>query len=82
MPIMLPVMLIMLLGYNELLNKRNSIKVSLLSIFIVCMLYGGGTLTFVLRSNSSWYWHNNAVTNINESIKRNIGPLITGYKQR
>lgn len=81
LPVIPLLMLVMVLGFNELLKKRNNFKVVLLGAFVICMLYGGGTLTFIIRSNDTWYWNNSAVHTINSSIRDSIGPLIIGSKQ-
>lgn len=66
-----------ILGYNELI-KNQSIKALLVGLLLLSSLWGGGALTYVLRSQPSWYWTNSPTTPVNEFIKRNVGPAVPG----
>lgn len=80
LPIALPIMLIGALGLNEALKGKQSIRLLIAGVTVFCMLLGGGSLTFILRSNDTWLWPNKNVTQTNDAIRNNIGPLIPGYK--
>jgi hypothetical protein len=43
------------------------------------MIWGGGVLTFVLRSNDYWYWNSSAVRSLNYNVRSKIGPITPGY---
>jgi len=68
---------LIMLAYNELIKNQN-IKIILASVLIVCSIWGGGAMTYILRSQPSWYWSNSPTNSVNEYIKRNVGPVIPG----
>ncbi|HEU4913932.1 MAG TPA: hypothetical protein VFT16_00795 [Candidatus Saccharimonadales bacterium] len=50
---------------------------------ILLFLHGGGVFTFILRSDKTWYWPNQAVVNVNEAVRDVLAPVtIEGPKQR
>jgi hypothetical protein len=62
--------------------KQPQLKPYLASVFILCFLYGGGVFTFILRSDHSWYWPNQAVIDANDAVKKVLAPIIVeGPKQ-
>jgi hypothetical protein len=68
------------LGVNELLGRRYRLKLALAAAAMVCLLWGGGALTYILRSNDAWYWRSPAVRNANHAVQHAVGPLTPGYK--
>jgi hypothetical protein len=67
------------LGLNELLRGRQNLKLAVGGLALICMLWGGGALTYVLRSNNAWYWHNQAVYDTNHTVQHVFGPVAPGY---
>lgn len=57
-------------------------KVGLMTIVLLLTLQGGGVLTFIIRSDTGWYWKNQTVINANTSVKKAISPLIVGASHR
>ena len=80
LPFMLPFFLIVAFGYIELLKHRQRLLSSLSVVILACFIIGGGTLTYVLRSNDDWYWPSGAVRSANHAVKKTVGPLTPGYK--
>jgi hypothetical protein len=68
------------LSLDEALRSRPNLKAAAAGLAIVCLLWGGGALTFILRSNDSWYWPSQAVGAGNHAVKRILGPVTPGYK--
>jgi len=66
------------LAYQSALLYRPRIKAGLAAAAVVCMLWGGGWLTFVLRSNDSWYWPNPAVKATNHAVQKVLSPIVPG----
>jgi len=79
LPVLLPVSLIAGLCWSEWLGKRSNYKVAAVSIMVLSLIWGGGALTFVLRSNANWYWPNKYVVNVNKAIRDTTGPVVPGY---
>jgi hypothetical protein len=76
----LPLILVLLaLGYGELLKRWLSARLLLASVAIVSLLWGGGALTYILRSNKDWYWPNQQVYDVNHAVQDVIGPRTPGY---
>jgi hypothetical protein len=77
----LPFLLLMgALGVNELCKRREGLKLLIGGIAVVCLLWGGGALTYILRSTSQWYWPNPAVRTTNQKVQNILGPLTPGYR--
>ena len=78
-PILPMLMLLIVMAYDQFLKKFVTIKYLLATALLICFMWGGGALTYVLRSENSWYWPNSPTTPVNQFIKRNIGPITPGY---
>jgi hypothetical protein len=54
-------------------------KTILASLILILALQGGGLLTFLVHSESGWYWQNPNVIAINEAAHSIVSPLIIQY---
>lgn len=64
-----------------LTERLQAVKVALASAAIVLFLHGGGVFTFILRSDSAWYWHNSVVNRVNQDARNVLAPItIEGSK--
>lgn len=79
MMILLPLIVIGMLAFRELLRRRPTLLRSLAAIMILALLWGGGALTYILRSNDQWYWNSTAVRAANHAVQHVIGPVVPGY---
>lgn len=77
-PVLLPALLLAALAFERLL-RRPHLKVAAAAVSIVGLAWGGGALTYILRSNESWYWSNPAVAHANRAVQRVAGPITPGY---
>lgn len=79
-PIMLLFLIIIGLAYKELFDMTRwravAWKAGFVIISTVLMLQGGGVLTYILRSDSSWHRQDQVVITVNDTTKRLIEPLI------
>lgn len=76
----LPLFLTMLaLGTNVFLKSRENLKLVFASAVIVCVVWGGGAMTYILRSNNAWYWPNQTVRDANRVVRQVVGPITPGY---
>jgi hypothetical protein len=80
LPVLLPLLVFAALGWRELLQRRPRLKVVVFYAAIVSLLWGGGALTYVLRSNDAWYWPSPAARTLNHAVQRTLGPLTPGYR--
>lgn len=79
LPVLLPVLLLAVGALAGLTKRRPRLQLVLAVMSIVCLAWGGGALTFILRSNDNWYWPNRTVLTANHLVQRTIGPLTPGF---
>jgi hypothetical protein len=80
LPVLPFLMLFAALAFNQAFKRREGLKLAVGGLAVVCMLWGGGALTYVLRSNDRWYWPNAPLSRVNNTIRNDIGPLVPGYQ--
>lgn len=80
LPIVPLAVLMTALALNEALRARTWLKVALATVVVICYVWGGGALTWILRSHDAWYWSGGPLSGSNRFIQRNIGPYVPGYR--
>ncbi|HET9174531.1 MAG TPA: hypothetical protein VFN56_04620 [Candidatus Saccharimonadales bacterium] len=77
-PILLPILLAIALGYRELFKSHFQLRnIILLTYFAIIILEGGGALTFIIRSDASWYWPNDHyITTMNNAVSNIMKPIV------
>jgi hypothetical protein len=78
LPVLIPLIAIGGMAVSELFGRRQSLKIGLLGILTLGFIWGGGALTFILRSDSAWYWNNSVVKEINATIRDNSARYVPG----
>lgn len=77
---LLPVLLLMgaIIGqaFSIWLHNTPTRKTILAVVVLLFFLQGGGVLTFITRSDSSWYWPNDSVVKVNNVAKKITRPVI------
>ena len=63
-------------AFSVALGKRTALKALAASIVLLLFLHGGGVMTFILRSDKTWYWDNAVVLNVNETAQDILRPII------
>ncbi len=81
-PVLLPVVLLLALAYAEWLKQQTAAKLLLAGFIIMCSAWGGGALTYILRSHDSWYWNNAAVRTANHAVQQTLGPVTPGFYEQ
>lgn len=76
--ILLPVLLMSALSIKELLRTKQKLPVAMFCILLLCMLWGGGALTYILRSNDAWYWPAQPVYDANHAVQTLLKPVVPG----
>lgn len=79
LPVLPVLFTLAILAWRYALTKRHYFKVVLATVATLCLLWGGGALTFILRSSTNWYWPNTAVGRVNADVRQTIGPIVPGY---
>jgi hypothetical protein len=79
LPVMPLFLLLCAIGLNESLHHRRQLKLAVATTGLICMLWGGGALTYILRSNDAWYWHSQPVYSSNHAVQHVLGPITPGY---
>ncbi len=67
------------LAWTDILRRTPEIKVGVAGLVLsVFLLQGGGAMSYIIRSNDSWYWPNTTVRRVNGDIRSVASPLIFG----
>jgi hypothetical protein len=78
----LPLLLVLgALASRELLHKHPRIVYSLGIGILLSQLWGGGALTYILRSNDAWYRPSHVVLDANHAVQAVFGPVTPGYNE-
>ncbi len=80
LPVLPLIFLLVALALRQVLQRWQGLKLALLAIAVGSLLWGGGALTYILRSNPAWYWPNSNVRSINRAVQDTLGPLTPGYR--
>ncbi len=80
LPVLPLILVLIALAYARLLAGRPRLKPWLAGLAIACLLWGGGALTFILRSNDNWLWDNSTARHVNYDVRTVVGPLVPGYR--
>ena len=81
LPIILPLLYLGAQALSDVLGRRQTVKIAFLVIGLLAMTWGGGALTYILRSNDSWYWNTAVVRTVNHAVQRVVGPVTPGNNQ-
>lgn len=76
LPILLPAAAIGATAIQYAMRRRPRLQIAVAAVIIICFLQGGGLLTFISRSDASWYWDNQTVRNLNDGAQRVTRPFI------
>lgn len=76
LPIVLMAAAIFASAFSFALRKKAFIKALAAVVVIALFLQGGGFLTFISRSDSSWDFQNKAVVKANNAVRKITGPVI------
>ena len=80
LPILPLFMALLGLGCYELLRLRPRLQTLLTAIAILALVWGGGVLTFIIRSRAVWYWPNHYLITANEKVQDALSPIVPGAK--
>lgn len=81
LPVLLPMMLLVALAFGQLLKTNIKLKAIFVSVTILCMFWGGGAMTYIIRSNDdgSWWWPNIYTRSVNRAVKSVLHPVMPGF---
>lgn len=79
LPVLPLVVVMTVLAVRELLGHRRALQTLIAIGVLICSLWGGGALTYILRSNNAWYWSGTPTNTVNHALQRGLGPLTPGY---
>lgn len=75
--LLLPLYAMFSLGFRYALAHRPDLKMGFLLAVLFLFLQGGGLITYIVRTDSTWWWQNNSLsTNLNQTAKKILRPLI------
>jgi hypothetical protein len=76
LPILLPIAAIIGMGLSSVLGRSKWPKSALALVVLVMFIEGGGTVAFIDRSDSTWYWNNAAVQNVNKTAHKVVKRVV------
>lgn len=82
LPVMPLILLVGALSMAEAFKSWPKIKPVLASLAVLSLLWGGGALTYILRSNDAWYWPSPVVRDANHAVQHVLKPITPGYGDR
>jgi hypothetical protein len=74
--LILPFLLALMTSSIASILRLRVLKVGLATVVLAAMMQGGGTASYILRSDPSWYWQNPNVIKLNLKAKQILEPLI------
>jgi hypothetical protein len=80
LPVLLPMAALAGIAFNMALQRMKRQKMLAAVIVSVMFLQGGGILTFIIRSDPSWYWPNSSVVKINNAANRLVNHVVVKKK--
>jgi hypothetical protein len=80
LPILLPLAAIMGLAFSASLRRSTPRKAAALLVVLVLFLEGGGLLTFMVRSDQTWYWANPTVIKVNDTAHNVVRHVVVKRK--
>lgn len=78
LPFLPAVIMLIGLAYSWLWRSRPALKALAITVVLILFIQGGGILTFILRSNDTWYWPNSTVVTINHAVREALKPMVIG----
>jgi hypothetical protein len=79
-PVLPPLLLVAGLAFNEMFKRRTELKLLVACVAVLSLLWGGGALTYILRSRDIWYWPSPTVRAANHALQNTLGPVTPGYR--
>ena len=76
-PLLPLIYFVFLKAYAYALKGLPNLRAGLAVVLVICFA-SGGALTFVLHSDSAWYWPNNFVISTNQKVQKVLAPVIPG----
>ena len=77
--LVLPLVLIVgAAAIDEALRRRPRWQMLVAGLTILGLVWGGGALTYVIRSTPNWYWPNTPMTRLNHDVQAIVDPIVLG----
>jgi hypothetical protein len=75
-PLILPLCAVFGRGMAQGLRLWPKAKVYVSILAIILFVQGGGIVSFILRSDETWYWPNRTVVSVNQNVQKVLKPII------
>jgi hypothetical protein len=76
LPVILPGAALGIAAIGYALRRHPRVKTALAAVLIIGFLQGGGVLTFMSRSDDSWYWDNQTIRTMNHGAQSAVHALV------
>ncbi len=74
-------MLMLALGYKAALGRRPRLQLAVAVVAVLAFMWGGGALTYILRSRDAWLWPNSGVQRANNDVRQWLAPVVPGSRK-
>ncbi len=75
-PILLPLAAVAGAAFSRFFRSEAFLKPYLAIVIIALFLQAGGVFSFIIRSDSTWYWQNSLANDVNNAARGVIDPLM------
>lgn len=71
---------IVAIAYSKFFSRIGQAKLKGVFVVVVLLLFlqGGSLVTYVVRSEPNWYWHDSFMQDANQSLQKILKPITTG----
>ncbi|HKU18162.1 MAG TPA: hypothetical protein VJP80_02705 [Candidatus Saccharimonadales bacterium] len=76
LPVLLPLAAVGGQALSRVLRKRHRVKVYAALVVLLLFVQGGGVMSFIVRSDTTWYWQSPTVIRLNRAAHAVVNPLI------
>ncbi len=81
LPVLLLTGAIFVKAFSLAFRKHSRLKIIIACVIVVLFLEGGGILTYISRSDNTWYWQNSKVIKVNEVAKKITKKVVVSGKK-
>ncbi len=76
LPVLLPLYFIGALALSAALGKAHRARMIVFGVVLFLFLQGGGIVSYLARTDSGWWFQNNAVSDFTEGVQKVVKPLV------
>jgi len=75
-PVLFVILATAVLGYQQFLAHRPTMGAAGVLVVLLLCTQGGGFVTYLVASDSRWYWQNHIVISLNKAAQKAVKPVV------